>query len=169
MDGFVNFDPLAPTPEQVPALPTLPSRPARNSSPRLKGPPTQSPAAQSPAAQSPPAAVAPWLQSDEVEERERKEEMRKALRKKIQSQRSSRTRAGGSGSRAREAGGGDAIPDAEHAQMRSQLDAIGGMSRTTLQQLASKMGVSASQMPSKRQLMRRLNGMSIEELVAKSR
>ena len=103
-------------------------------------------------------SVAPWLHSDEADERERREEMRKALRDKIRSKRNGRTRSGGK-----------AADDGADESEPNPLSQLQGMDFGMIQQLAAKMGIPADQLPSKRQLMRKLNGKNLDDLVAKAK
>lgn len=166
VDGFgEDFDPLnvrcaaAPAVPAVPAVPAAPSASRVNRIPRKKGPKVASTNTNTNAN----GETAPWLQSDEADEKERKEDMRKSLRDKIRAKRRLRGAAGAGGG----AGdSGEAVGPADGSLgLMSQLQ---GMDIGMIQQMAARMGIPPDQLPSKRQLMRRLNGKNLEDLVAKA-
>lgn len=147
-DGFGDdFDPLNAPKIVKPKI--LTSR--VNKVPRKKGSQTTT----TPLGSPPTSVIAPWLQSDEADERERKEDMRKALRDKIKAKRRARG-AAGAGKEEEEGGG-------------VSLSQIKDLDIGMIQQMAAKMGIPADQLPSKRQLMRRLNGKNLDDLVSKAK
>ncbi len=160
IDGFGDsFDPLNFVPPADPSVSSS-SSPSPLASrvqkvPRKKGPKVSERAVDD---QSQENSVAPWLHSDEADERERREEMRKALRDKIRSKRNGRTRSGGK-----------AADDGADESEPNPLSQLQGMDFGMIQQLAAKMGIPADQLPSKRQLMRKLNGKNLDDLVAKAK
>lgn len=163
VDGFgEDFDPLnvrcaAATTPSAPAVPAAPSASRVNRIPRKKGPKVASTTTNA------NGETAPWLQSDEADEKERKQDMRKSLRDKIRAKRRLRGAAGAGGG----AGdSGEAVGPADGSLgLMSQLQ---GLDIGMIQQMAARMGIPPDQLPSKRQLMRRLNGKNLEDLVAKA-
>jgi hypothetical protein len=160
VDGFGDdFDPLRDTTPSVTAASHSPPAASRvNRIPRKKGPKV--------ASTSTSGETAPWLQSDEADEKERKEDMRKALRDKIRAKRRLRGAGGAAGAGGGVADGAEAGGPADSSLgLMSQLQ---GLDIGMIQQMAARMGIPPDQLPSKRQLMRRLNGKNLEELVAKA-
>jgi hypothetical protein len=188
-EAFDSFDPLSanlqfesenaavtpssPDTTTVPAV--LPSR--RRKHRRARGGVAQAGVGSGPASAStsgPARETAPWEVDEERDALEKKEEMRKALRDKIKQKQNGRKNRG-----MREAGGGmredDGVAGEEGGIMGNLADLLqtapgsGGkpaLDTKMLQEMAIKMGIPPDQIPNKRTLLRRLQGMNMAQLAA---
>lgn len=176
-NAFDSFDPLAPLdpmlvadsnamPARNGVAPQLPSRRRRKRkpAPKIGG-----------ADVLQPSTTAPWEVDEERDRREEREDMQKAFRDKIRQMRNARKGSRGTADRS-----GDAMQelDAAGAGPAGAAGAAGGsllgdsgMIETLMggdmrlvREMAVKMGIPADKIPSKRTLMRRLQGMDPSQL-----